>query len=243
MTAPPCQVRIIIMDEPAGAVLEPIILNPAATTAESGKSKISLRKTLGLMAAGWLVGNLIAGATLSLVLIFLVGSTGLVNVPFLTEHLFARAALAQTDTASFESANKKLDDIASLSVNQVLPQLTITDAEISALLNDAFNKTETTLVNPHLKISQGNFVFRGNIKETGAPIQVEGALTTSRGVLHLDIAKTIFGKLALPPQLMDSYLNSALAKVGLSLNSTAIPARKISVGDGEVTLQDVSKAD
>jgi hypothetical protein len=194
------------------------------------------------MAAGWLLGNLIFGAALAIFIIFLIGSSGLVRVPVLTDQLFSKPTTAQANQETLDAAHKKLSDMDSLAEGQVLPKMTITEAELNALLLDAFSKNQTSLFNPELTLEQNKFTFNAFLSETGAPVKVEGEFDTSGGILRLAFLQTKFGNISLPPQLANSFLSASLREVGLSLDKTAIPARKVTVEAGEIILEDVTNA-
>jgi len=222
--------------------LEPIVLTPPSVSADAKKERKWLA-TLRLMAAGWLLGNLIFGALVASGIIFLIGSSGLVKVPFLSDKLFSKPASAQVDQKALETANKKLADIDSLVEGQVLPELTLSEEELNALLTDLFSKNQTDLLNPALRLTENKFSFSAFLAETGAPVRVEGEFDTSSGILRLALLKTRFGNIDLPPQLANSFLSESLAKVGLSLDNTALPARKVTIENGQVVLEDVTSSD
>ncbi len=228
--------------EPEINGLEPIVLTPEETkTPTQSKKGHSWLGTVRTMALGWLVGNLFLGAILGVGVIILIASSGLVEVPFLSGKLFSPPSQKEVDQQALQSANKKLTDVNNLATGQVLPKIIISEAEINALLLDSFTKNTTEIINPSVKLSENKFVFNGNLAKTGAPVQVEGEIDASSGVLHLALLKTRFGNLNLPAQLANSVLNQSLAKIGFSLDNTALPARKIIFEEGQIILEDISK--
>jgi hypothetical protein len=230
--------------ESTSPTLEPIILNPVALEANFAPTEKRTRRwlrTFLTMFLGWFIGNLILATIIGLLVISAVGSTGLVNVPLLTKALFKPAEQGKIDEKTLASAQKKASDIDRLAKGQIISEMTFTESEINALLADAFQKNNTTITNPNLKISNSHFVFSGNLRETGAPVLVEGAINTAGGIFKLDFEKTVFGKINLPAQLTSSILNGALEQAGISLENTAIPARRLSISDGVVKLEDVTK--
>lgn len=232
--------------ENASPMLEPIVLNPVAleenfSTPTTNKKTRRWLRTFFTMFLGWFIGNLIVASIIGLLIISAVGSTGLVKVPLLTNALFDPASQAPVDEKTLATAKKKASEIDHLAKGQSIPEMTFTEGEINALLADAFAKNSTTIINPNLKITNSRFVFTGNLKETGAPVLVEGAFDTSSGLFKLDFEKTVFGKMNLPAQLTSSILNGNLEAAGISLGDTAIPARRLTIKEGLVVLEDVAK--
>lgn len=192
------------------------------------------------MFTGWLLGNLILGALIGLVVIAVMGSSGLVKVPVLSSQLFKQPTIVDPDSSSFASAQEKLSTINSLSPGQELSELTLSEEELNAVLADSFAKNQTELVNPSLDIGENRFTFNALLAETGAPVTIEGEFDASSGILRFAFLKSKFGKVSVPSPIASSILSDSLNKVGLSLDGTTIPARKVRVSEGQLILEGVT---
>lgn len=221
----------------------PIILNPTVTNEAPTTLKRGMLTTFGLLLAGWFVGNLIIMASLAVIAVGAVGSTGLVKVPVLTSYLFGKEQPQYTPAESFalDSANTKLAEVRGLAKGETINNLELSQDEINALLDNQINSSSGFPIgNQHLQLTNDRFVFTGNLISTDAPVEIVGSLQVSGLTAQVSITKAKFGKLDIPVFLASNIVDSNLSKIGLSLSGSSIPAQSLKILDGKIVLQDVS---
>ncbi len=222
----------------------PIVLTPGKTVDHAiTKEKRGFLATFGILFSGWLLGNLILLTLLSLVGIYLAGSTGLVKVPVLSDYLFGKptAVARNVDETALESAQGKISEINTLQKGETVKELSLSEEEINALFNkQTKSATDFPIGDPNLKLTDGKFIFTGKLSQTNAPVTIEGKIAVSGVAASVNIVSAKFGKFNLPGFIASNIIENNLAKIGLSLNGTSIPAKSLIIGEGNVDLKDVS---
>lgn len=222
---------------------EPIILNPGISEGDSGESsKRGFIATLGLLFAGWLVGNLVILFLVGVFILGTVSSTGLVQVPILTQFLFgeARPIYSSVDQFSLEQASEKLNKISVLKQGQKLKNLDLTESEVNALLdNQITNSSGFPIGNQALKLENNNFIFTGNLIDTNAPVRIQGSVKVDSLTARVSIVSAKFGKINIPSFIASNIVDSSLDKIGLSLDGKLIPAQSLKILNGKIMLQGV----
>lgn len=227
----------------APSVQTPIVLTPGIKETGSSERKRGFLATFGILFSGWLLGNLIVLTVLSCVGIYLVGSTGLVKIPVLSNLLFGKpeTVTVLVDDQALESGEKKLSQIDSLQSGQTLDSLDLNESEINALFaKQAKTSSDFPVSNPKLTLGGNEFVFTGNLSQTNAPVTIAGKIVISGLNANVEIVSAKFGQFSLPNFIATNIINSSLSKIGLSLSGSQIPAKSLTIAPGTVELNGVS---
>lgn len=222
---------------------DPIILNPGFSQENINESsKRGFVATLGLLFAGWLVGNLVILFIIGVFSLGTISSTGLVSVPIVTEFLFGKATpvYSSADQFSLEQAIEKLNQVSVLKKGQKIEKLELTENEVNALLDNQINNNSGFPIgNQKLELKDNNFIFTGNLIKTNAPVRIKGSVKADSLAARVSIDNARFGKINIPSFLASSIVDSSLDKIGLSLNGKLIPAQTLKILEGKIMLQEV----
>lgn len=224
----------------------PIVLTPG----NQAQKQISLKEdrrgflsTLGVLFSGWLMGNLILLTLLSVVGIYLAGSSGLVRVPVLSDFLFGKppSISSESDTSALQSAESKIAQINSLKKGETIKTLSLEESEVNALFqNKVKGSSDFPITDPKLKLNSSEFTFTGKLAQTNAPVTIEGKIAIDGLVANIEIVSAKFGKFVLPNFIANNIIENNLSKIGLSLSGSQIPAKSLKINSGTVNLEDVS---
>lgn len=223
---------------------EPFVLSPspARLMEREEERKRGFLGTLGLLLVGWLVGNLLVFSLLSLGTITVVAATGLVKIPFISEFFFGKPSnqVIVINRRALSEAQNKLSQIQNLQKGQVVNEIDLSETEINSLLDNQIRTNSSfPVVNPNLKILSNEFEFTARNSLTNAPIDIIAKIDVSSLTARVEIVSAKFGKINMPGILASSIIDSSLSKIGLSLNSSQIPAQTVSLADGVIKLQNV----
>jgi len=226
--------------------IEPVVLTDSKKTEPEpeSKSKKGFLSTFAILFAGWLIGNLILLSALSLGAIILAGSTGLVKVPFLTNYFFGDEKLDQIalDSYSLHNGEEKIEKIQELSNGETIKTLVFYEDEINALLaKKAIENKAFPIRWEGVQLKENSFVFKGRVKETNAPVEIEGQVNIQKLGGEIKITKAVYGKVKIPNFIAASLVESHFGTIGISLSGNQIPARALKVSEGILKLFDVSK--
>lgn len=223
---------------------QPVILSsPKPTTiAQSPNTKRGFLGTLGLLFTGWVIGNLIAFSILGIAAISLVGSSGLVRIPLVSQWFFGTAENKPVvvDSFALEEAEAKLDQIDKLKAGETLEELALSEEEVNALLSNSIqNSNDFPINDPKLEIIKGGFIFTGVFRSTNAPVNIRGSINVAGLSAKVEIIEAKFGKIDMPIFLASNIIDSNLSKIGLALSGGEIPAKSVSLTNGLVSLEEV----
>lgn len=228
--------------------LEPIVLNPGTDQTQSSISTQNVKRgffsTFGILLAGWFFGNLILMAVVSLIAITVVGSTGLISVPLLSDYLFGKPQKLQTNlnSESLIQAEKKVATINDLKDGQTLDEVIIYEDEANALLSNQFTRDKNfPTTNEHLSFEDDKFIFTAKLAQTNAPVRILGKVDNNSTTASIQIISAQFGKIEIPGFIAGNIIDSNLGRVGLTLSGSQVPAKDISIKDGALILKQVIK--
>ena len=227
---------------------QPIILNPGLSDSQKEAGRKSSRaalSTLGVLLAGWFFGNLILLALGSVGVAIAAGSTGLVRVPLVSERFFGKAnsPTPSVDQLALENAQEKLNTIGNLDKGQTLKSVALDEEEINALLQQQVSQNQGfPILDPKIKLGDNEFVLSGRLEETNAPVEIIGRVSVSGLMANVEIASAKFGKINIPSFLASNLFEGYLSDIGLSLSGSQLPAKRIRIADGVVSLLEVSRA-
>lgn len=156
-------------------------------------------------------------------------------VPAIVTQIPETSSLTQT-TAPAQPATAPTTDTGTISI-------TIDEKQLNTLVANELNKQgEPQLVNPKIRLQNGQILVSGEVNQSGLKASFSGILTvdvTPDGRLHYNIVSATLGPLPLPQAMRDqlaTQLNDAMA-TPQTKDGQQIFVESVNVGNGVMTIK------